>query len=306
MPESILASSRVLVTGATGFLGSHLCERLRACGAEVHGVSRSEQPAEVGGMRWWRADLGNAADVERIFRLVRPEVVYHLAGHVTAAPEIAHVLPAFASLLASTVHVLMHATEHGVRRVVLIGSLTEPREPSEVPGSPYAAAKSCASVYARMFRELYGTPVVALRVLMAYGPRQSEDKVIPTVVGSLLRGEVPRLSSGDLAADWIYVDDVVGGLLGASTAPNAVGEEIDLGTGKLTSVREVVERIVEIMRPAVKPVFGALPDRPHEQVRAADVESASIRLGWQATTPLAQGLERTIAWHRQRLEDAVS
>ena len=135
-----------------------------------------------------------------------------------------------------------------------------------------------------------------------YGPRQRRDKVVPYVVSALLRGESARLSSGAQAADWIYVDDVIDALLAAAVAPGAVGEELDIGTGTLTTVREVVRKIAEITKTDVQPQFGVLPDRPLEHVRVADVERAAHILGWRATTSLDSGLERTIVWHRQQLD----
>jgi UDP-glucose 4-epimerase len=286
------------VTGAAGFLGSHLCDALLACGADVYGVSRAERDVCGGRVGWLRSDLDNEEQIERVLRAVRPDIVYHLAGHVTAAPEIEHVRPTFSSLLASTVHLLQHATELGCRRIVLVGSSTEPSAPGATPLSPYAAAKASATAYARMFHALYATPVVVARTTMAYGPRQSPSKLIPSVVLPLLRGAAPRLSSGTMAADWIYVDDVAAGLVAAAAAPDAVGTEVDLGTGTQTSVREMVERVVDLMRPSVRPVFGALPDRPWEATRTADVKRTWTLLGWRANTALTTGLERTIAWYR--------
>ena len=243
MPDQPLAASRVLVTGAAGFLGSHLCDRLRACGAEVHGLSRSARPAGNEGVQWVHSADAGAGEIERVLRSVRPDVVYHLGGHVTAAPEIDHVLPTFSSLLASSVHLLLLATELGSRRIVLAGSCVEPSDAAGVPGSPYAAAKWCAAAYARMFRALYQTPVVVVRPFLAYGPRQPDVKIVPYVVSSLLSGQSPRLASGTLRADWIYVDDVIDGLLAAGTAPHAVGEEIDSTTAR-TEVSVPVPRSI--------------------------------------------------------------
>jgi nucleoside-diphosphate-sugar epimerase len=290
----------MLVTGAAGFLGSHLCDRLLACGAEVHAVSRSDPPAGHAALRWWRGTFDDPAEVDHLLRAVRPSVVFHLGGHVTASPDIAHVVPTFTSLLASTVHLLVRAPEHGVRRIVLVGSSTEPCG-TAVPGSPYAAAKWCASAYARMAHALYGTPVVVTRPFMTYGPRQKADKVIPYVVTSLLAGRAPRLTSGALAADWVYVDDVIDGLLKAATVREPPGQELDLGTGRLTTLRDVVTTIGDLVESPIAPHFGALPDRPREEPRVAEIDRTWALLGWRATTALATGLERTIEWHRRAL-----
>jgi len=146
------------------------------------------------------------------------------------------------------------------------------------------------------------TPVVVTRPSWTYGPGQRENKIIPYVIASLLKNRAPRLSSGALAADWIYVDDVIDGLLKAGTVPEAVGEEIDLGTGSLLSIRDVVGQIVDMLKPSVQPEFGALPERTRERVRPAEVERTWDLLGWRASTSLATGLERTIAWHRRQLD----
>ena len=124
--HSRLDRQRILVTGANGFIGSHLCHRLSVEGAEVHAVYRSRHPAEGGDQHWWQADLADLAEVERIVGKARPEVIFHLASHVKGAPDLKHVLPTFQSNLQSTVNVLTVAAESNCRRVVLTGSLAEP------------------------------------------------------------------------------------------------------------------------------------------------------------------------------------
>ena len=223
-----------LITGGSGFIGQHLCRRLCAEGQSVHATSRHPRASRPNGPVWHEADLADLASARRLFAALKPEVVYHLAGAVGASPDLGLVVPTFASLLASTVNVLVAASEAGCRRIVLTASLTEPPavEGAQTPHSPYAAAKWAASGYGRMFHELYGAPVVILRPFMTYGPGQALFKLIPSVTLSLLRGERPKLSSGKASADWAYIDDVIEGFVAAGTAPAIEGATIDLGSGK--------------------------------------------------------------------------
>jgi UDP-glucose 4-epimerase len=295
-----LAGRTVLVTGASGFLGTHLCRRLRALGADVHGVSRV--PRHGGGIRWWRADLADEAAVRELVRAVGPQLIVHLASHVSGARALELVSPTFSGNLASTVRLLTLATELGCRRLLVVGSSEEPGGPEATPSSPYAAAKWAAGAYARMFHRLYRTPVVIARVFMTYGPGQKDlTKLVPYVIGCLLRGETAKLSSGQRRVDWIYVDDVIEGLVAAAQAADVDGCTIDLGSGSLVAVRAVVEQLVRAVGGPVAPAFGALPDRPFEPERAADLAPAAARLGWKPTMPLDEGLAHTVAWYRRCL-----
>jgi nucleoside-diphosphate-sugar epimerase len=301
MSVGSLRGARALVTGASGFLGSHLCSRLLREGADVHATSRTPREAGAQPLRWWQADLAGDGVATALLREIRPDYVFHLAGQVSAAPSAELVLPAFESLLGSTVQLLAAVHEVGCRRLVLTGSLTEPRpEGTDAASSPYAVAKWASSAYARMFHKLYGTPVVILRPFMAYGPNQHRDKLVPHVILSLLRGVAPRLASGRWAADWIYVDDVIDGFVLATDRDGIEGRDIDLGSGVLTTTRELVLRLAPRLASHAAPQFGVVPDRPDEQVRSADVAAAKALLGFEARISLDEGLERTIAWYRDQ------
>ena len=303
-----LSGQKMLVTGASGFLGSHLRSRLCTSGLEVHAISRTRRSSDESYLHWWQGDFEDIATVQRLLHVIKPDVIFHLSGQVTAAPDLQLVLPTLHSLLVSTVNLLTVATDIGCRRIVLAGSLTEP-EPGHTdaaPGSPYAAAKWASSTYGRMFHALYRTPVVITRPFMTYGPRQDRRKFIPYIMLSLLQGEAPKLSSGQWQTDWIYVDDVVDGLLAAAQVPDVEGCSIDLGSGTLVSMRAVVQHIVDLVGSRAEPLFGALPDRPLEPVRIADTASAYALMGWKPTTPLEEGLKRTLDWYKRQPKPETS
>lgn len=302
----MFTGQRILITGASGFLGSHLCARLRVLDREVHAVSRKLRTKE--GIHWWQADLSGFPAVKTLMERIRPDIVFHLAGDAVGSREREWVLPLFRGHVMSTVNLLTVAADTGCRRLVLAGSLEEPdaSDPCVMPNSPYAAAKWTATAYARMFHALYALPVVMLRVFMVYGPGQPRlQKLIPYVILSLLRGEKPRLSSGTRQIDWVYIDDVVDALLAAAQVDRIEGESIDVGSGQLISIRQLVEKLCELIDPQCCPPFGRLSERPMEQVRAADAGRSRRLLGWQSSIPLEEGLRRTVAWYRRHAAQAV-
>jgi nucleoside-diphosphate-sugar epimerase len=293
-----LAGQTVLVTGASGFIGEHLCRQLSCTSAEVHGISRTEQMSNSS-IRWWKGDGANLEDMRRILTAVKPDVVFHLASYVSGDRSLKAVLPTLHSNLISTVNLLTLVAEMRCRRLVLAGSLEEPNL-GELPiaSSPYAAAKWSGSVYARMFHQLYQVPVVGTRLFMVYGPAQKDvSKLIPYVTLALLRGEAPKLSSGKRQVDWIYVSDVVDGLMAAAQTVGIEGENFDLGSGTLTPILTIVHHLNQLINPNIQPLFGALPDRPMEQIRTANIAPAIACLGWHPKTSLEDGLGQTVAWY---------
>ena len=249
-----LTTKRILVTGASGFIGSNLCARLSKDGAEVYAVSRAMQPFESAAVQVWQADISNYEALRSIFAETKPHIVFHLAGYAQGSRSLEHVVPALVSNLVTTVNLLTIATGIGCERIVLAGSQEEP-DPGEscattfIPPSPYAASKSAGSAYARMFRALYRSPVAIPRIFMTYGPGQRDlKKLIPYVILSLLRGETPKMSSGARPLDWVYIDDVVDGLILIASSSHVEGLSIPLGTGVTHTAREAAEKIVADLR----------------------------------------------------------
>jgi nucleoside-diphosphate-sugar epimerase len=293
--------TRILVTGASGFLGANLCRRMADLGVEIHGISRTEQAAKD--VQWHRADASDGTVLEGLVREIAPDVVYHLASRVTGSAELAEVRLTLEANVRTALAVFEAAVGSGCHRVVTTGSDKELGVNGGAPGSPYAASKLAITGYARMFHQTFGLSVVNLRVFMVYGAGQQDPtKLVPYTIRSLLSGVAPELSGGFRRFDWIYVDDVTDALINAgTTGAGDDGVPIDIGSGELTSIRELVSLIARAVGSDVSPRYGAVPERPPEPAYPADLESAQRLLNWGPQTPLAAGVDAAVAWYRAHM-----
>lgn len=297
----------VLVTGASGFIGSYLCHQLCQRGATVHGTTRNRSVTTLiqSPVQWHYGDISNADDLRRILTEVKPDLVFHLAGYVSGSRSVEAVLPTLHSHVVGTVNLLTLLAELGCQRLVIARSLEEPDRDTtlSIPSSPYAAAKWSSYLYAQMFHQLYQLPVVGARLFMVYGPAQQDTaKLIPYVTLSLLKGEAPQLSSGKRQVDWIHVEDAVEGLIAIALAPGIEGKTFDFGSGTMTSIAETVQRLVQLVDPSIQPQFGALPERPLEQIRAAMISETHAAIGWQPKIEFDRGLAQTVQWYSQQMD----
>jgi UDP-glucose 4-epimerase len=301
---SVTTGERVLVTGATGLIGSHVLSLL-GDHADVYAVSRSPMPS-VDQVNWLAGDLGRSGSARDLIERVRPNVVLHLAGAVRGDRSLDAVHPTLTANLVATVELLEAATRAQVRRIVASGSLLE--EPTGegatlVPPSPYGASRWASTSYARMFHLLFETPVTILRPSYAYGPRQDTTKLLPHVISSVLRGERPELASGERRINFVFAEDVARAYLAAAMAPAVDGETIDIGSGVMTRVRDFVAAAVDVLGPdRPQPIFGAVGERPFEQEIRVDTAPATRLLDWTASTSLDEGLRKTVAWYVQQAQ----
>jgi UDP-glucose 4-epimerase len=296
------AGAHALVTGGAGFIGRHLCDLLRQSGWIVHSVSRREKGA-ASAHRHWQLDLTDAKATQELMKTTRPDYVFHLASHVWGAPDLGHVLATFHSNLHTTVNLLLTLVGTECRNFITTGSLVEPdvRTADSVPGAPYAASKWAAGDYVRMFHSLYHVPAAIARVFMVYGPAQQDtSKLVPYSIRRLMRGEPPEITSGRHQIDWVYVEDIAMGLARMAVSSHIGGRTVDLGSGSLITTAELVEKICDLMGGKLRPVIGALPDRPMESTRVANTDETRRLLGWSPQTSLEQGLLHTIEWYRSQ------
>lgn len=319
MPTSLdfertdLRDARVLVTGAAGFIGAHLCERLNAERARVLVLRRPESVRSLdsgAGARTLTVALTDRAAVKAALEVLRPDLIFHLGGYVSGDRSAGAMRDAFdGNVLASANLLFGCADVVPEARVVIATSLdaSDPWTMRAETGSPYGISKLQVEILAGGMRSLHGLRVVSARVGMTYGPGDpNRQRLVPAVIESLLDGTSPHLSSGRRRCDWIHVQDVVAGLLALGTAERLTRFSLDLGTGQLTSIRGVAESIRAILRASPEIVFDSALDRPHDQERAAELELTRGECGWRPRIVLEEGLRDTIRWHQsQRSELAL-
>ncbi len=316
---STIADTSVLLTGAAGFIGSHVTRRLVAAGAEVHGLTSSVSSIYPDRLRDLRGDItlheANLTDrtaVEKLVRGVRPGIVLHLGAYTHVGKSWNRVDECIQSNVQGTVNLLEALAEVGCDRIVNTGT-SEIYGPIDVPfhedacpqpASPYAVSKYAAEMFCRLGATSYGWPVVMVRPFNAYGPAQSPDRIIPEVIVRALRGDALPMTTGTQTREFNYVEDIAEGFLAAATAPGVEGQVINIGCGQEVAIRDLATRILGLMGDPVSAQFGALPDRPIEIWRMyGDHSRARELLGWQPRHSLEEGLAATIEWYRRELAE---
>jgi NAD dependent epimerase/dehydratase len=317
-----LRGTKVLVTGADGFIGSHLTERLVAEGADVRAFCLYNSRGSAG----WLDDvdpatraaldvrLGDIRDARFVAAATRDvEVVFHLAALI--AIPYSYVAPQsfIDTNVSGTLHALEAARDAGVRRFIQTSTSEVYGTPESLPisethplaaQSPYAASKVAADQLAVAFGRSFELPVVVLRPFNTYGPRQSDRAVLPTMLRQLLAGRREiRLGRLDPRRDLTFVTDTVDGFVRAATAPDIDGQVIQLGTGRSESIGELfglARSILGVDARAVEDPARLRPDASEVMVLQSDPSRARERLGWTATTDLEAGLRATIDWLRDQ------
>lgn len=322
MAEEILRGRQVVVTGAGGFIGSHLVEQLLGLGCRVTAFVRYNSRNDDGLLEVLAGSTavlnvvrGDVRDLDTITGVVDgADVVFHLAALVGIPYSYVHVGEVVGVNVMGTLNVLTAAKERGVRRVVVASTSevygsaqTVPmsEEHPKNPQSPYAASKVASDALALSFYAAFDLPVSVVRPFNTYGPGQSDRAIIPTIISQALVGDEVVLGSVAPRRDFTFVTDTAAGFVKVAASEETVGEELNLGTGTDISVGELAERVgrllgkelnvresTERVRPASSEVNRLLSDNRRVRELA----------GWEPSVTLDEGLERSIEWVRDHPE----
>lgn len=315
------SNKRVLVTGAGGFIGSHLTERLVELGAKTRALVRYNSAGTWG----WLDQSSHKDDVEVVLGDIRDhdivdravaeaEVVFHLAALI-AIPYSYHApLSYVRTNVEGTLNVLQGAQRAGSEVVVHTSTSEVYGTARTVPidenhplqgQSPYSASKIGADKIAESFNLSFGLPVVTVRPFNTFGPRQSARAVIPTIITQALNGSEIRLGNLEPTRDLNFVADTVEGFIKAAETPKAIGEVINLGSGREISIRELAALILTLMNKEIPIAFEGARVRPENSEvdrLCADSRKGQSILGWTPQYSLEEGLAATIEWIRENSE----
>lgn len=316
-------NKKVLVTGAGGFIGSHLVERLVAGGASVRAFVHYNSRGDPGRLRLLPAEVlariellaGDLRDPQAVREAVKGvQIVFHLGALISIPYSYRHPAEVAETNLMGTLNVLLACRDLGVERLVHTSSSevygTAQRTPIDehhpLQGqSPYAASKIGADKLAESFYCAYNLPLVTVRPFNTYGPRQSGRAVIPTIITQALVNSTLRLGSLGTKRDFTFIEDTVSGFLRAAEAPGVEGQTYNLGTGEAIRIGDLVNKIAQkLNKPLVTTTDPARlrPERSEVLHLVSDNRRAREQLQWEPMVSLDEGLDRTIEWIRSHLD----
>lgn len=297
-----------LITGAAGFIGSTLANHLAREGHQVRGLddlSTGDPQALSPDVHFTRGDVSDRPKLWTLLQEV--DVVYHLAARVSVPESVLYPRDYNAVNVGGTVALMEAMRDVGVRRVVLTSSgavygdlgeqpLREMITPN--PRSPYAVSKLAAEYYVRTIGRLWGIETVSLRVFNAYGPGQHLPASHPPVVPYFLRqglrgGTLVVHSDGAQTRDYVYVDDAVSAMVAAATAPNIDGLVINVGSGRETSVRELVKEVTDATGGKPEVIYNSQTSGGVSRM-CADLTLAQDKLNYRPSIKLDEGLRMTL------------
>ena len=316
-------NKKVLVTGAGGFIGSHLVEQLVAEGAHVRAFVRYNSRGDPGLLRFLPGDVfekielvaGDLRDGPAIRAAVDGcQTVFHLGAAISIPYSYLHPVEVAETNFIGTLNILMACCALGIERLVhtstseVYGTARQApiSEAHPLQGqSPYSASKIGADKMVESFYCTYNLPVVTVRPFNTYGPRQSARAVIPTIITQALTQNTIHLGSLDTTRDFTFVNDTVAGFIKASETPGVDGSVFNLGVGDEISIGDLANMVIHKIGRPVKIVVTDERLRPKksEVLRLiSDNRLAREHLGWQPTVPMNKGLEATIDWISKNIE----
>lgn len=314
---------QVLITGAGGFIGSHLTEALVRAGANVRVFIRYNSRAGRGNLEDLEPKVleqveivtGDLRDADIIDRSIKGcDTVFHLGALVGIPYSYKNPREVVETNILGTFNILNSSRDHEVNRIVTTSTSEVYGSARYVPidenhplqgQSPYSASKIGADKLAESYFASFNLPVVTIRPFNSYGPRQSARAIIPTLITQSLASQEIRLGNTEALRDFTFVTDTVAGFMAAAESQEAIGKVINVGSGREISIGELAQLIIKITQSSAKLMIDekrVRPSRSEVTRLLADNHLAKETLGWEPRVSLEEGIERTVAWIATHLD----
>lgn len=299
------ANKRIIITGASGFIGKHLFEYFTGHHAKVFGIARRKFSAK----NYFSIDVADFKSLTSFVKKTSPDAIFHLASDAIVEVGQSNPYATFRNNIMSALNVLEIARLEKIPRVIIASSVhvygnaplpyreDEPARPSR----PYETSKTSVDLVAQSYADTYGLPVLIPRFVNVYGPGDTNlTRIIPKTIHAIMKGESPTLWGGDASRDYLYIDDVLRAydVLGKiSDAKLGANRIFNFATGKAITARRLIETIQILMESDI-PVQKRVEGRKNELLRqSVDWSKAKRQLGWEPKIRLVEGLFRTVNWY---------
>jgi len=305
---------KIFVTGANGFIGRHLVHRLIAegyfVGALVRPASASQKTGRIEGVSYFHGDIRNYEEIKMAFSAFEPDTIIHLATYYAVMHHAGEIGVMIDTNVKGTINLLEAAKESGAVQLFINTSSTQVYEQKKQrlkeedvikPQSLYAVTKLYAEDACSYYADAFHLPCVTLRLFPPYGPGDHQRRLIPYVIGSILKNTPPNLTTGKQEWDFVYVDDIVNAYLAVlKSYPFKDDHAIfNIGTGEAVSIRSFVEKIRENIGSDIDLLWGSVAHRSNEVwYNSADIKKAQTVLHWSPETGIDEGIKKTIAWFK--------
>ncbi|MCX5886700.1 MAG: GDP-mannose 4,6-dehydratase [Proteobacteria bacterium] len=305
--------TRVLVTGAGGFIGSHLVKRLLDEGARVHILLKKNGPVwrikeVLNRLIVWESDITDLNSLQSIIPRSDPQIIFHLAALVDVSRSWDMILPMTNTNIIGTINLLTALRPCRYETFIQTSSSEEYgyAEPSplkedqrESPLSPYSFSKVSSTFFCQMAVKTFDLPITIVRLFPTYGPSQESSMVIPSAIRDLLLKREFKMTPGEQKREFNYVDDVVDAYLKVAACRKVQGEVINIGSGIPYKVKDVVNMIKELIGGDTTVDMGARPYRKGERMECyCNNEKLKKLTGWSPQVSLKEGLRLTVEWYR--------
>lgn len=304
-------NKNVLVTGAYGFIGSHLIKKLMKDNASIAVIVREHSnPWRVQEylphLKKYEANIQSRTDICRIIHDFQPDYIFHLAAYGTD-PNNRNDLLAFETNILGTMNILFAAKDTNCQKIICLGSSSEYGDKQELihekmllePIDIYGSTKAAATIISHQLAQEYKLPIITLRAFNIFGEAEDSHKLFSHIIGKVLRGEPVKLTTCDQYRDYSYVGNIVDGLLLAATYEGNNNMILNIASGTARPLRNFVDLIYQYLDTEQVPLYGAIPKREHERnAPIPDITKIQEVLNWTPAVSVEEGLKKTIAWYK--------